>query len=461
MLSLAFSRFGSRVQRRGLLCALENNVEELQHCPMVGSKSSRRSVSSNASASSKGSKGHRRKRKAQSAPSTRQLGRPVALPCHQTAPQASRSALLSSDPKMKVLTKFVHKVEAEASAVKEQTPQVSLMDEADSFGDEEPSRFSEWDSGSDLSPAMLGSRRASASSRRASAAYGGYSRRTSAAASSRRTSAAVDSRRTSASSYLGRRQSEETNSSLPKAAVLQTTFESIAERQPSYEKRRASFRPASASAVLQRPGPRPDREMGVVQVEETTRQLLDDAHKHQQQKAKLAMSLDEQLGLWMAKRDDDVKQATAAAYQASRSWRSEHEALEDKRKQFHFFNVKGVKENFLNRAGHSLRKLFVDFDLAHQSGGKARTDEARCKHLDGVYDWYEKHASLKSQPLAKPEEIARPSPWIVVKHGEAPPPGSLRRPRSAAATFAGTGGSSFHASPPIIGRALSAPSLSP
>ena len=427
---------------------------------MVGSKSSRRSSASNASVSSKGSKG-RRGRKAKSAPAQRPLGRAVVLPCSQTAPHASRSAMLSSDPKMTILKKFVHKVETTAFAPQEQTPQVSLMEEADSFGDEEPSRFSELDSGSDLSPMMLASRRVSASSRRTSAAYGGYSRRTSAAVSSRRTSAAVDSRRTSASSYLGRRQSEETNSSLPKAAVLQTTFESIAERQPSYEKRRASFRPASASAVLQRgPEQNPERDSGLAQVNQRARQLVDEAQKQQKQQALESLDLDAQLGLWMAKREAVACQDSMTALQARVSWRTEHEALEAKRKQLHFFSMNGVKDNFLNRAGHSLRKLFLDFDLAHQSGGQQRSHEARCKHLDGVYNWYERHASLKSQAAHKEELTRTSSPWIFVKPGQAPPPGSLRRPRSAAAAFAGSGSAGATSSgPPGISRALSAPSL--
>ncbi|CAE7786494.1 Cacna1h [Symbiodinium sp. CCMP2456] len=410
---------------------------------------------------SKGSKG-RRKKKDKSGTSNRPL-KGIALPSCQTAPKASRSAALYSDPKMKALKSFVHKVEAAATseAAPEQTPQVSLME--DSFGDDEPSQMvSELDSGSDLSPALLASRRGSASSTWGRT-YGGYSRRTSAAASSRRTSAAADSRRTSASSFMGgpgpgfgRRQSEETVksvNSLPKAN-LQTTFESISER-PSYEGRRASFRPASASAVLQSSQAQSEQPEHVLRgrVDKKARQLLEEAQKQQKQQLQLSLSLDEQLEQWMTRRDDEVKKQEAAAHQARRSWRTERESLEARRRQLHFFDMKGVKDHFLNRAGHSLKKLFLDFDLAHNAGGQARSHEARCKHLDGVYEWYEKHASLKgqSQTSQAPGQVDR-SPWIFIKHGEAQPPGSLRRPRSAAATFAGSG----HA-PPGLPRAVSAP----
>ncbi|CAE7812138.1 Cacna1h [Symbiodinium sp. CCMP2592] len=420
---------------------------------------------------SKGSKG-RRKKKEKSGTANRQL-KGIALPCFLTAPKASRSAALYSDPKMKALKNFVHKVEAAATAeaAPEQTPQVSLME--DSFGDDEPSQMqSELDSGSDLSPALLASRRGSASSTWGRA-YGGYSRRTSAAASSRRTSAAADSRRTSASSFMGvggpglgpgRRQSEETVksvNSLPRAA-LQTTFESISER-PSNEGRRASFRPASASAVLQS-SQAPEQPEHVLRgrVDQKARQLLEEAQKQHRQQLQLSMSLDEQLEQWMTRRDAEVQKQEAAAHQARQSWRTERESLEARRKQLHFFDMKSVKDHFLNRAGHSLQKLFVDFDLAHNSGGQARSHEARCKHLDGVYDWYEKHASLKSQGQGQGHQSevrsasTSASSWIFIKHGEAQPPGSLRRPRSAAATFAGSGA---HA-PPGLPRALSAPSLS-
>ena len=77
-----------------------------------------------------------------------------------------------------------------------------------------------------------------------------------------------------------------------------------------------------------------------------------------------------------------------------------------------------------------------------------------------VYDWYEKHASLKSQSsqgqvqTERSASAASPSPWIFIKRGEAQPPGSLRRPRSAAATF-GSG-----QAPPGLPRAVSAPNLS-
>ena len=449
-------RRGSQGSRNG------SSGEHPGFCLMVGSKSSRRpSNVSSSSKASKGSKG-RRKKKEKSGTANRQL-KGIALPGFQTAPKASRSAALYSDPKMKALKNFVHKVEAAATAeaAPEQTPQVSLME--DSFGDDEPSQMqSELDSGSDLSPALLASRRGSASSTWGRA-YGGHSRRTSAAASSRRTSAAADSRRTSASSFMGRRQSEETVksvNSLPRAA-LQTTFESISER-PSNEGRRASFRPASASAVLQS-SQAPEQPEHVLRgrVDQKARQLLEEAQKQHQQQLQLSMSLDEQLEQWMTRRDAEVQKQEAAAHQARQSWRTERESLEARRKQLHFFDMKSVKDHFLNRAGHSLQKLFVDFDLAHNSGGQARSHEARCKHLDGVYDWYEKHASLKgqSQGQGHQSEVRSASsraPWIFIKHGEAQPPGSLRRPRSAAATFAGSGANA----PPGLPRALSAPSLS-
>ena len=452
---------------------------------MVGSKSSIRrssnvSSSSKASKASKGSKGRqgskgRRKRKDKS--DSRPPVRVFAVPCYQTAPRAARSAALYTDPKMNVLQKFVRKVaeKAEPAVLQEHTPQISLF-EADSFGDEEPSReqHSELDSGSDLSPVMLASRRGSASStRRSSAAYGGYghggySRRTSAAVSSRRTSAAADSRRTSAystSSYMGKHHSEE-SASLPKA-VLQTTFESIAERQTSHDSRRNSFRPASASAVLQRtPERKPEREVGVGQVNQRVGRLVEEAQKQRKQQIKQALSLDQQVAHWMAEREAAVQKQEAVSHSRI-SWRAEHEALEAKRKQLQFFDMKGVKDNFMNRCGHSLRKLFVDFDLAHNSGHPEQSHEARCKHLDGIYDWYERHAALKGRDSGpnveekdpKAELRSASASWIFVKHGEAPPPGSLRRPRSAVATFAGSGASgSGH--PPRIPRTLSAPSFS-
>lgn len=435
---------------------------------MVGSKSSRRS--SNVSSSSKASKGSKGRRKKKDKSGTANRPKGIALPCCQTAPKASRSAALYSDPKMKALKNFVHNLEAAATseAAPEQTPQVSLME--DSFGDDEPSQMqSELDSGSDLSPALLASRRGSASSTWGRA-YG-HSRRTSAAASSRRTSAAADSRRTSASSFMGgpgpypgRRQSEETVKSVNSfgtKAALQTTFESISER-PSYEGRRASFRPASASAVLQSSHTHSEQPEHVLRgrVDKKARQLLEEAQKQHQQQLQMSMSLDEQLEQWMTRREDEVQKQEAAAHEARRSWRTERESSEARRRQLHFFDMKGVKDHFLNRAGHSLKKLFLDFDLAHNSGGQARSHEARCKHLDGVYDWYEKHASLKSQSsqgqvqTERSASAASPSPWIFIKRGEAQPPGSLRRPRSAAATF-GSG-----QAPPGLPRAVSAPNLS-
>ena len=118
-------------------------------------------------------------------------------------------------------------------------------------------------------------------------------------------------------------------------------------------------------------------------VDKKARQLLEEAQKQHQQQLQLSMSLDEQLEQWMTRREDEVQKQEAAAHEARRSWRTERESSEARRRQLHFFDMKGVKDHFLNRAGHSLKKLFLDFDLAHNSGGQARSHEARCKHLDG------------------------------------------------------------------------------
>jgi len=435
---------------------------------MVGSKSSRRSISSNVSSSSKGSKG-RRRRKAQSATPKQPVGRVVVLPFSETAPQASRSAMLWTDPKMKILKKFAHK--EEPTPAPQIRVQASFLETTDSFGDEEPSRELQSDLESGSESPMLASRRASASSRRTSAAHGGYSRRTSA--SSRRTSA--DSRRTSASSYLGRRQSDENslNASLSRASVLQSSFasfETIEERLPSHERRRGSLRPASASAVLQT-GTREDRHLEVGHTNKVTYRLVKAAESQRKEQVAESLSPEEKLNAWIANREaEHRKRENASQAYSIASSRTEHQASEAHQRQLQLFDMKGPREGFLSRAGHSLRKLFVDFDLAHHSGGQARSHEARCKHLDGVFDWYEKHASLKAKCASHPshasqEERNTTSPWIFLRKGEPSPPGSLRRPRSAAATV-GLASQAFHvsagsASPVGISRSVSAPSLAP
>eukprot|EP00438_Fugacium_kawagutii_P008606 Skav234202 [mRNA] locus=scaffold2795:58312:60539:- [translate_table: standard] len=125
---------------------------------------------------------------------------------------------------------------------------------------------------------------------------------------------------------------------------------------------------------------------------------------------------------------------------------AEHAALEARKERAKFYDKKPVHQYYLNRAGHSLQKLLVDFDLSKHSGGcqqlgpswqlavrdvlagEAQMHRARCDYADRILGWYENHISPCEVKEREPPRTT--VPWLFVREDENPPPGSMR-PRSA------------------------------
>eukprot|EP00927_Polykrikos_kofoidii_P078985 TRINITY_DN75786_c0_g1_i1.p1 TRINITY_DN75786_c0_g1~~TRINITY_DN75786_c0_g1_i1.p1 ORF type:complete len:304 (+),score=55.21 TRINITY_DN75786_c0_g1_i1:80-913(+) len=71
---------------------------------------------------------------------------------------------------------------------------------------------------------------------------------------------------------------------------------------------------------------------------------------------------------------------------------------------------------------YSLRRLIVDLELAQHERLKEYSNQARCNHLDKIYDWYTAHGMKE----ARKERIA--PPYIRFQADGRVMPGSLRAP---------------------------------
>ena len=365
---------------------------------MTGSKGLRGKSKSSSNASS-GSQGHRRlnSRKAASAPRRPQSQPAAVAPLHQCklAPHHVRSAMIWTDPKMQALRRFV---ESSAPPAPELVPDTESV--VGSLGDD-LSIDADFESGSETAP-MSPSRRTSACSRRTSC-----SRRMSAL--SRRTG--TSSRRGSATSLAAsRRQSMETDGS--KSVVFSDLPRQNTQTTATDEGKRR--RPSSAGAIVQSQQYSKERTWGVDEVNRRTKALAREAMQRPSQTQGLVRPAS-------ASNADDYRRSFLYPGNA------EHQAAEARREKLRAFDTKSPQQNFLKLAGHSLQKLFVDFDLAHNSGGEAQTHKNRCAHADRVVDWFGRHVLGREPP---PDPKPTVPAWIFLRDDEKPPPGSLR-PRSA------------------------------
>jgi len=309
------------------------------------------------------------------------------------APAAVRSSFLFAEPKMRTLQKFVHMAGQEEEPVFEDTESI-----LESFGDDRspdgsPSNF--WDEPTvllDSTPASrrMSSRRNSASSRRMSAS----------------TQKTAGSRRTSATS-TARRQSTETDVSNPSRFGF---------HKQSTEGSTKLTRPASASAILQsRMEDEQSRSTMVQRVNDRVKELVNEAKKP-----------------FPFTKPDILVPATDVKERSLRSYFSpghaELSALEGRRDRARFYDKKPVHQQFLNRAGHSLQQLLIDFDLSKNAGGEAPMHKARCDHADRIIGWYDAH--ITPCEVKPPEPLRTTIPWLYLKDDDTPPPGSMR-PRSA------------------------------
>lgn len=69
---------------------------------------------------------------------------------------------------------------------------------------------------------------------------------------------------------------------------------------------------------------------------------------------------------------------------------------------------------------HSLRRLFIDVELARDERLKEYSHQVRCEHLDKIYDWYLQHGMQEAR-----KERATP-PYVRYTSGDSVMPGSLR-----------------------------------
>lgn len=367
---------------------------------------SKRSKSSSKSSNASSASANRRRQVPRKGSKTKnaavQLG--IATEYHsKLAPDVVRSSFILAEPKMQSLQKFVR-----IAGQEPEEPAAFEDDESilESFGDDrspDASPGSFWDEPTprfDLSPA---SRRTSKESRRNSAS----SRRMSAF-----TQKTAGSRRTSATS-TARRQSTETDASVPSRFGFN--------KQSTEEFSTKLARPASASAILQARArlemleDEQSRSTMVQRVNERVRELVEEAKQP----------------FPFSKRDIEAPPAPEKDT-SLRSYFSpghaELSALEARRDKARFYDKKPVHQYYLNRAGHSLQKLLVDFDLSKHSGGEAQMHRARCDHAERILGWYENHVAPCE---VKAREAPRTTvPWLFLKEDEKPPPGSMR-PRSA------------------------------
>ncbi|CAE8610263.1 unnamed protein product [Polarella glacialis] len=70
-----------------------------------------------------------------------------------------------------------------------------------------------------------------------------------------------------------------------------------------------------------------------------------------------------------------------------------------------------------------LRRLMQDMDLARDKRLKEYSNQARCDHLDRIYEWYETHGKKEAR-----KERAAP-PYVRYSHDGPVMPGSMRVPR--------------------------------
>lgn len=365
---------------------------------------SKRSKSSSKSSNASSASAQRRRQVARKGSKTKnaavQLG--IATESHsKLAPDVVRSSFILAEPKMQSLQKFVRIAGQEPDEPPAFEDNESVLE---SFGDDrspDASPGSLWEASTPLD-ASPSSRRTSKESRRNSAS----SRRMSAF-----TQKTAGSRRTSATS-TARRQSTETDASVPSRFGFN--------KQSTEEFSTKLARPASAAAILQARArlemleDEQSRSTMVQRVNEKVKQLVEEAKQP----------------FPFSKRDIEAPPA-APKDTSLRSYFSpghaELSALEARRDKARFYDKKPVHQHYLNRAGHSLQKLLVDFDLSKHSGGEAQMHRARCDHAERILGWYENHVAPCE---VKARETQRTTvPWLFLKD-EPPPPGSMR-PRSA------------------------------
>lgn len=338
------------------------------------SKSSNASTGSRSKGSRTSCATDRRKQSKQRARSNSKLSA-SARGCSLPGPVV-RSSFILAEPKMQALQMFVRKaLEPSKEPTFDETE--SMME---SFGDidQSPSR-SDWES-FDASPlcrmTSKDSRRMSASSRRMSAL-----------------TKTASSRRTSATST--RRQSTETDVSNPSGRL---TFQ-----KPTQDT--ASIKLARRASILQARSDETSRTVMVQKVEEAVKELAEAAQQpHPYAKREVQMP----------KPKTDSKDSTLRSYFSPGY--AELCSSEERHELRRFYDTEPAQQHFLNRAGHSLQRLFIDFDLAKNSGGELQMHEARCIHGDRLGAWYDTHVA-KCEPR-EPPPFRTVIPWIFLTEDE-------------------------------------------
>mmetsp|Transcript_95428 Transcript_95428/g.269661 ORF Transcript_95428/g.269661 Transcript_95428/m.269661 type:complete len:262 (+) Transcript_95428:100-885(+) len=86
------------------------------------------------------------------------------------------------------------------------------------------------------------------------------------------------------------------------------------------------------------------------------------------------------------------------------------------------FNVARMRSCLRDQTDRTLKRLFVDMDLARDDRQRPHGDRTRCEHLDKVFDWYRLH-NLQEE---KDKTERKAPPYLVFSTDSPVPPGSMR-----------------------------------
>mmetsp|Transcript_85205 Transcript_85205/g.198100 ORF Transcript_85205/g.198100 Transcript_85205/m.198100 type:complete len:181 (+) Transcript_85205:155-697(+) len=94
--------------------------------------------------------------------------------------------------------------------------------------------------------------------------------------------------------------------------------------------------------------------------------------------------------------------------------------MEERYASFRRFDKAHPEMQWRETMDHSVRRLMQDMELARDDRLKASADKVRCKHLDKMHEWFEKHSMKETK---KPKLAP---PYVRYNLGGPVMPGSLR-----------------------------------